>query len=306
MTELITRTQPQPNNFKYYWIGLIVLVLNKIRHTLQGYQTPRPFPISSIKTAIDYDFSVVSHWLKMYETYTGKKAELSGKTILELGPGADLGIGLITLLMGAKCYNAMDVHNLVKNVPREFYESFFEIAQAHAPPNVIEELRTQLALTQSGKNNRLNYVCRKDFDLSLFAGQGIDLIFSQAAFEHFDNIRRTFLQLSQVATSGAILVSEIDLNTHTRWLRDVDPLNIYRYSDTFYKLCKFRGSPNRLRPIEYKQTLEACGWEDVRIIPLTRVTDVYLAKVTNKLNRRFQPPENRIELLSVMLCAKKK
>jgi trans-aconitate methyltransferase len=134
----------------------------------------------------------------------------------------------------------------------------------------------------------------------------VDLVFSQAAFEHFDDIDQTFAQLSETVKSGAVLIAEIDLNTHTRWLRDVDPLNIYRYSDTIYGLLKFRGSPNRLRPNQYKATLEQYGWEDVRIFPLTKVNDNYLSNIKGKLNPRFHKLESQIGFLSVMLCAKKK
>ena len=308
MPQLTTRNEPSPKNLLYYWTGLAVLVLNKIRHTLQGYTTPRTFPIEQIQRAIDYDFSVVDHWLEIYREYTGQSSDLKGKTILELGPGADLGIGLTTLWKGARKYNSLDVHNLVESVPDQFYESLFQAMDNRQEQGAvtITELRNQLNLTRAGKNEKLNYVCRSDFDIRAFKNEGVDLVFSQAAFEHFDDIDRAFAQLSETVKSGAVLVAEIDLNTHTRWLRDVDPLNIYRYCDTTYKLFKFRGSPNRLRPNQYKSTLEKYGWDDVRILPLTKVNNGYLSKVKGKLNPRFREPDSQIEFVSVMLCASKR
>lgn len=307
MPQLITRNEPTPKNFLYYWTGLGVLVLNKIRHALQGYTTPRTFPIEEVQRAIDYDFSVVDHWLEIYQEYAGQPADLAGKTILELGPGADLGIGLITLWKGARKYNSLDVHSLVDTVPDHFYESLFQTMEARQVQGALtgDELRNQLKLTQAGKNEKLNYVCRSDFDIRTFKNEGVDLVFSQAAFEHFDDIDRTFAQLSDTVKSGGVLVAEIDLNTHTRWLRDVDPLNIYRYSDAAYKLFKFRGSPNRVRPDRYQAALAQSGWKDIQIIPLTRVNEDYLSKVKAKLNPRFRKPESRIEFLSVMICARK-
>lgn len=308
MPQLITRDEPAPRNFLYYWTGLAVLVLNKIRHSVQGYTTPRTFPIEEGERAIEYDFSVVQHWLDIYQEYTGESADLRGKTILELGPGADLGIGLITLWKGARKYNSLDVHSLVDTVPDHFYESLFQTMAGRSGEGVltVNELRHQLKLTQAGKNDRLNYVCRPDFDIRTFKTQGVDLVFSQAAFEHFDDIDRTFAQLSTTVKSGAILIAEIDLNTHTRWLRDVDPLNIYRYSETTYKLFKFRGSPNRIRPGQYKAALEKLGWADVRVMPLTRVNEAYLSGVRSKLSSRFREAASQIEFVSVMLCARKR
>jgi SAM-dependent methyltransferase len=308
MPELKTVRTPKPHNFFYYWIGLIALVLIKARNYLRGYKTPRTFPMAEIKKAIEYDFSVVNHWLRVLEEYANAKPSLTGKAVLELGPGADLGIGLLLLAKGARKYNAIDVNNLVEHVPENFYDGFFDHLRANKENGQtdIGDLRAQLKLTQAGKNDRLNYICRKDFDISVFGKEKIDLVFSQAAFEHFDNIDMAFSQLSKVVRSGAILVAEIDLNTHTRWLRDVDPLNIYRYRDPIYDFFRFRGSPNRLRPFEYKQTLEKYEWEDVRILPLTAVGNDYLSKVRNTLAPRFRGELSQIEYLSVMVCARRK
>ena len=308
MSQLTVKKQPEPNNLAYYWVGFIFLVLNKIRHSVRGYTSPRPFPITQVKRAIEYDFSVVNHWLEVLAEYTGNKADLRGKTILELGPGADLGVGLITLWKGARKYNAIDVHNLAESVPNQFYENLFHALENNPAGDrvPVDYLRSQLKLTQTGTNDKLNYICRQDFDITIFGDEGIDLVFSQAAFEHFDDIDRAFSQLSKTVRHGAVLVAEIDLNTHTRWLRDVDPLNIYRYNDTIYNLFRFRGSPNRLRPFQYKETLEKYGWHDIRIIPLTRVEDKYLSAVTKRLNPRFLDQKNQVEFLSVMLCATKK
>ena len=282
-------------------------MLNKARHYIRGYRNPRPFPIADIKRATEYDFSVVNQWLQVLEDYTRDKANLTGKTILELGPGADLGIGLILLARGAKKYNAIDVNNLVDCVPERFYDEFFDYLRLSGEINkdIIKDLHTQLKLTQAGKNDRLNYICRKDFDITIFEKDAIDLVFSQAAFEHFDNIGMTFSQLGKVVKSGGILVSEIDLNTHTRWLCNVDPLNIYRYRESIYNFFRFRGSPNRHRPFEFKQIFEKYGWDDIRIVPLTKVDNNYLSKVKNYLAPRFRHESNQIEYLTIMICARK-
>jgi hypothetical protein len=308
MPETKIITVPRPHNFFYYGFGLAILVLNKIRHSIQGYKSPRTFPMSEIKKAIEYDVSVVNHWISVLEEYTRTKSDLTGKTVLELGPGADLGVGLILLARGAAKYNAIDVNNLVESVPTQFYDEMYRYLSAHEVegPDKLDGLRAQLNLTQAGKNDRLNYVCRKDFDVSVFANEAIDVVFSQAAFEHFDDIDTTFFRLSKATRSGTILVAEIDLNTHTRWIRDVDPLNIYRFSDFFYDLLRFPGSPNRHRPIEYKQTLEKHGWEDVEIWPLTRVDDNYVSRVKRALPSKFQQDSSQIEYLSAMICARKR
>ncbi len=297
---------PEPRNVFYYFAGFAILFLNKIRHGLKGYQTPRTFPISEINQAVSYDLNVVNHWQAVFEEYTGKACDLTGRTILELGPGADLGIGLITLARGARKYNALDINNLVESVPDTFYSSLFDtMKESGIGDTLINVLQTQLNVTREGRNDRLNYVCRKDFNVTTFADEGIDTVFSQAAFEHFDDISHTFSQLSETVKSGTILIAEIDLNTHTRWIRDVDPLNIYRYSDFIYNLFHFPGSPNRLRPAEYVQILEQQGWQNIQIKPLVRVSENYLEKTRSSLAARFRQDKAEIEYLSVVICATK-
>ena len=298
--------QPPPKNILYFPIGLAVLVLNKIRYFVLGYKSPRPFDISQTQQAIDYDVDVIKHWIMFLSAYTNNNVSIKDKNILELGPGADLGVGLITLHMGAEKYNALDVNNLVANVPDIFYDEFFKKLPINNETNNVTFLKEQLELTKSGKNDRLNYVCRDDFDISVFGENSIDIVFSQAAIEHFDDIEVAFKQLSAVVKPGGILVAEIDLNTHTRWLRDVDPLNIYRYPKWLYKALKFRGAPNRVRPIKYKQTLENNEWENIYIKPLTVIDKQYQLKCRSHLSREFRSESAQIDHLTILLCATKK
>ena len=56
---------------------------------------------------------------------------------------------------------------------------------------------------KAGRPSRLNYVIRKDFDILSAFGAGNRPVFSQAAFEHFDDIDATISQLSSVCRPGA-------------------------------------------------------------------------------------------------------
>jgi len=72
----------------------------------------------------------VEHWLSQLRQYTRHDSFLSGKNVLELGPGADLGTGAILLLKGAAAYNACDVNDLATRAPGEFYDTLFETLSA--------------------------------------------------------------------------------------------------------------------------------------------------------------------------------
>ena len=294
------------HNFLHHCAGAAILVANKIRHAVMGYRTPRPFSASQIARAVKYDFDVVDGWLACLRRYSGGEAGLAGRRVLELGPGADLGAGLILLAAGAAKYTAVDAHSLATAASGEFYERLFEeIAGRDDLDADIDTLRGELALAAGGAGERLCYHCSSDFDLSVVADDSIDLIVSQAAFEHFDDVHRTIEQISKLACPRAALVSEIDLSTHTRWIRDRDPLNIYRFSDAFYDLLKFRGSPNRVRPPEYRQMLSDAGWGNIELFPLAVLDESYLPRVQSSLSGRFASETSEMEYLSVALCAQK-
>lgn len=288
----------------FFAAGLAFLFLAKTKNILHGYVSPKPFDVSDFERCVAYDIAVVDEWLSHLRRYEGSPNDdfdLSGRDVLELGPGSDLGVGLYLLSMGVHSYSACDVNNLALAVPDSFYETLIAKLQADDRADSSELLRAELACTKRGAASRLNYVVRDDFDLAAaFGGETIDLVFSQAAFEHFDDINATMGGLSSVCRPGAVIVAEIDLKTHSRWIRDKDPNNIYRYPAWLYRTFWFRGAPNRVRPVQYVHALEQHGWTDIVVVPLSRCD----TQDVSGMNEAFRDDSNEMSLLSVVLCAR--
>lgn len=287
----------------YFTAGLAFLGLAKAKHMLSGYASPKPFDISQTDRCVAYDRKVVEEWLRELARYAGAEGELRGRSVLELGPGSDLGVGLILLAAGAARYSACDVHDLAKRTPDAFYEALFTTLEAGGNGAELAALREALRAMKAGEPSRLNYIVRRDFDIAAaFGPASIDLVFSQAAFEHFDDIDAVVRQLSIVCRPGARIVAEIDLKTHSRWIRDRDPNNIYRYPDALYAAFHFRGSPNRLRPWQYRQAFERHGWTDIQMRPLAQWQH---DGVADGLSRRFRAELNQMRHLSIAFCARR-
>ena len=288
----------------YYVVGLCFLLLAKVKNFIGGYSTPKPFDISQVERCVDYDLRVVDRWLCYLERYlrTDTKATLAGKSILELGPGSDLGTGLYLLWQGAAEYTAFDANDLATTAPDDFYDALFSRIQNDSNIARVEQLRQELARATTGEASRLRFVARDDFDLARACEKNrVDLVFSQASFEHFDDVKATIAGLTAVCRPGAVLVAQIDLSTHSRWIRDKDPNNIYRYSPAIYKLFCFRGIPNRIRPFEYVEALARYGWTDISVLPVRQLGD----EDHSLLASSFRDTENQMELLSIILCARK-
>jgi SAM-dependent methyltransferase len=287
-----------------YTAGVGFLMLAKAKNMLHGYSTPKTFPLSETDRCVAYDLQVVDEWLHYLRTYwAAEGVDLRGKNILELGPGSDLGVGLYLLAKGAAGYHACDVNDLSKNAPAGFYASLIKQIGARDASVDTASLRSQIDLAKNGSTSRLHCVVRKDFDLvAAFGSNTMDLVFSQAAFEHFDDVGRTVQQLSAVCKPGAIIVAEIDLKTHSRWIRDKDPNNIYRYSDAVYGAFWFRGMPNRMRPYQYRDLFERYGWSEISIIPIEQANGV---DGEFPVHRQFKHSRNQMSYLSIVLCARK-
>lgn len=292
------------SNTFYTIAGAVFLILAKLRTLLRGYRSPKPFTTSEWIRCANYDMTVVDNWLLHLASYASTLS-VTDKFILELGPGSDLGTGLYLLSKHALSYVAVDVNNLAPSAPNELYEALFALIAKQGQLN-IDMLRNELHSAQQGGSERLKFILSPGFNLSpSIQRDSIDLVFSQAAFEHFGDFDRFVKDLSAVAKTGAVLVAEVDLCTHSRWIRDRDALNIYRYGDWLYSLLTCSGSPNRLRPYQYREIFEKYGWTNVRTKPLRLLSAERFAAVRGSLAIKFKSDKSEMEQLSIILYATK-
>jgi len=280
-------------NLFYYISGLAILSLNKLRYSLQGYKNPRPFPTSEIEQAIAYDRTVLASWTAHLKKYTDSAQPFASKTILELGPGGDIGLAGFLIDEGAKSYFALDKFNLWELMPESFYDQLRKKLRS-------ERARKEIFNFKNNQPSDIHYHADPSLDLEPLP-RSIDLIVSQAALEHFDNPAKTINELSRKVQPGCIFCAEVDLQTHTRWIREADPNNIYRYPDWLYNLLHFPGIPNRLRSADYQQILADNGWKNIRIIPLRKINESQF-NTKSGLNSKFKNSED-LETLSIMILA---
>lgn len=262
----------------FFLLGLGFLALAKAKHAIRGYATPKPFtdPDGSVRYAL-------SHAERYLDAMARVGVSIEGKRILELGPGSDLGIGLSLLHAGAVEYCAVDRYPLAIDTPPSFYE---RLAAASG-----------VSLGPLSDPSLLRYEVRPDFDLRALGP--FDVVLSNAAFEHFDDVDGVIRQLADLAVPGALFFAEIDLQTHSRWIRDRDPNNIYRYAEQLYRVFYFPGQPNRVRPAQYQQAMERAGWRDIRMTPENRF-DAHGRSV----HRRFRA-DPHLDWLSFTLVARR-
>ena len=292
----------QVNHWFYHLAGAAILILNKIRHTAKGYLTPRVFSTSDVDAVIAYDRSVIAGWIKQLKEYS-KNSNIANLNILELGPGSDLGVGFIFIANEANDYFALDKFKLITQATNELYQQLIlKIATNETQKKYLEK---ELQLFKDNQSGKIHYIQDNNFSLQHFADKKINLIVSQAAFEHFTNPAQVIKEIGQISQSGTRLVIQIDMMTHSRWIKDADPLNIYRYSKTFYGLTKFSGSPNRWRVDDYVKEFKKAGFGNIQIIPISTLPNDYITNLSPHLNKQFRKKEKQMEILDCYLLATK-
>jgi len=240
-------------DFVYYVAGIGFLALAKAKHVLRGYATPKPIDPADVDRCVSYDRAIA-------DTYLGM-ADVRGKHVLELGPGSDLGVGILLIKAGAASYTAVDRHAL-------------------AGP-----LATAIHDAMGGRPKEVDYVVCEDFQFAPRLERRFDIAFSNAAFEHFDDVPDVARQLRKVMAPGGRICVSIDLQTHSRWIREKDPANIYRYPRWLYRLFYFPGQPNRVRPSEYRRAFESAGFTDVSTSATARLP------VKGRFHSTFDPTD---------------
>jgi SAM-dependent methyltransferase len=265
----------------YYGAGIMFLALAKAKHVLRGYSTPKPFPLDQTDRCIDYAVDLGKDYIGKLRSYG---VDISGKRVMELGPGSDMGLGLYLVKRGADSYIGFDRYGLAADAPHSYYVRM--ASRTGIDPAWLHD-------------GRVSYVVREDFDITTLEPD-IDIVVSNAAFEHFDDVASTIAALSRVVKRGGVACISIDLQTHSRWIRDADPNNIYRYPEWLYRLFYFPGQPNRVRPRQYGSAFESNGWTAVVMSPENRLDPA----LTARAHKRFAG-ERQWDWLSFTLCARK-
>ncbi|RCG30972.1 class I SAM-dependent methyltransferase [Sphaerisporangium album] len=256
--------------------GLAMGLANAVRHRLRGYRTPRPFTTDEVGRSVDYVLGVVDQWVKDGDLDVG------GRRVLELGPGPDLGTGAVLLSRGAASYTAADLFPLATGTNPAFYE----------------ELGRRLG--EPVDTGRIGYHVTKYPAMPGVEGP-FDLVLSNAALEHFDDVPGTFARLAELVAPGGVMCHHIDGMVHMRGIRPRDPLNMLRYPGWLYRLMSFPGIPNRLRAADYLAAAVATGW-DARLVPVLVAPPAYVDWARSGLSRPYRDAED-LALLTFTLVA---
>ncbi len=240
-------------------------------------------------------------------------------TIVELGPGDSLGIGLAGLITGANIYFAFDVveyagnnknieilDELIKlftkqeDIPNE--TEFTEVEPRLNSYKFPSEILTDTRLDEVLKPERLDEIKNalinldknqnKDilisyvvpwYDAKLLKENSIDMIISQAVMEHVDDLYLTYEMLYHWLKPGGVLSCEIDFRSHgtaKEWNGH------WEYSDSVWSLLKGRRPYfiNRQPHSTHIQLLESVGFKIICDLKTKDFTGIQRSSLAPRFN----------------------
>ena len=246
----------------YYFLGLFIGLSSRVKKFILRLNSPRPrmLPLSDYKKNLDYDQNI----LNTLSELSGDYHLFENKKILEIGPGPDLLLGLLTLESGAESYSAIDYFPVL-SAPLSFYENLKKDLRAPKALRAVENILSSLPADKPIDSPEINYQIL-GIEKLLETKNKYDLIFSKDVLEHVDDLNSAFRAMRASLIAGGRMIHKIDFQTHTSFIQDKDRLNFLRYNNYIYNnFVKFKGGPNRLRLPEVISLAKANGFEIEKI-----------------------------------------
>jgi len=191
--------------------------------------------------------------------------DITGRHVLELGPGDNLGVGLLFLAHGAASFTCIDKFQPVRK-PGEIAALYAAIA-ARLPPESGEVFR---ALTEGATGEdtftppaiRTLWDCPLEEAASRLKGASFDLVISRSVLEYLKDGEAAFAVMDSLLAPGGAMVHKVDcrddgLFTHYGH----SPYTFLMISETVYRwMTSHTYRPNRRRVSWYRSQFARFGY----------------------------------------------
>lgn len=251
-------------------------------------QTGRGFAPESAKQVADYFQACFKDYFEILGVAEHEiESYLSGKHLLEYGPGDVPGVALLMIAYGAQQVTCVDRFALLtmtqKNadVLQELLARLDGDARARAAHCFL-----QPGQPLSGFNpQRIRYLIQPDGLSELNAE--VDLILSRAVLEHVNDLDATFDDMARALKDDGIVLHQVDLKSHGLHRRN--PLDFLTWPPVLWSwMHSHKGVPNRWRVNRYRDTLHRSGLEAILLQPTELAADGIIDEVRPYLASPFK------------------
>jgi SAM-dependent methyltransferase len=203
---------------------------------------------------------------------------LTGKRVLEYGPGDTLGVALLMYAHGAEvvdCFDRFSLHAASDKSLRVYDALLASLngdARQRAAAAFVEPGRPASGFNPSA----IRYHVTAD-GLS-GATKHYDLIVSRAVLEHVGNLEFTLRDVANALKPDGISIHEVDLRSHG--LDRYQPFDFLTWPEPAYRMMfSHKGFPNRWRLNKYRDLFERVGLHVRALEPTTCLKPEQVARV---------------------------
>ena len=261
------------------WLVVLATIAEDLRSRWAGRRGPAPSTSGSTHRALSLEesLSYVDAVLADYLQYGQlSSATLTGKQVLELGPGDNYGVALRFLASGAERVVSVDRFASIRDQSqqREIYAALIDGLEPDARATLGDSI--EFGDTIGFDQRRLKAIeglAIEDADAALEAGS-FDLIVSRAVLEHLQHPDSAFAAMDHLLKPGGSMLHRVDFRDHGMFTGGgLHPLTFLTIRERVYRwMTQHSGRPNRRLIDWYRSKLGELGY-DTRLL-VTRVVGV--------------------------------
>jgi SAM-dependent methyltransferase len=273
-----------------------------LHYTPDCWSSANPLDRPVIKEAVEF---AVRNALTLAGRFPGKEQYLANKTVLEIGPGQDVGIALILIGCGAR---SVLVDKYMCAWDPAFHPAYYRaLRQAivrkapHIETTAIDTVIAKGAHIAPG----LTTLCVGLEEITDIRTGSVDITYSNATFEHLANVKDAIMQLGRVTAPGGLGFHQIDFRDHRDFSRPLEYLTLTE-ADLWALLQESKWScGNAMRWTEFAALFQAAGFQ-TRFEANMFAADDYLRDILTRMHVRFRDmPTEAFRILSGLFYLEK-
>lgn len=296
-------------------IKLIIIIyhifdnyLTKVRYKLGKFETKTGATHTKFKE-ISGSVEYINKVFNEYFLYSGLPIEyIQGKSILEIGPGDNLGVALKFLVHGASKVVCVDKFYSKRNLQQQ--SQIYKAMRNELSPDERRIFDSIVKLDDNGLkfvSNKLEYIYGKGIE-EVQVNTSFDMVISRAVMEHVYSLDAAFYNMDKILKPGGYMIHNIDFKDHGLFTSaGMHPLTFLTISDRIWDLMtKDSGKPNRMLIGYYKKKMNELNYE-FKIAGIQYIESLNMRLIRPKLHSTFRNlSDEDLIIASVFLIAKKR
>jgi glycosyltransferase involved in cell wall biosynthesis/SAM-dependent methyltransferase len=250
--------------------------------TLPFNLQPLDFSPEALERDVKYALGTANTWI---DVLPGGADFLKGKKVMEIGPGINFGSILTLACLGAQ---VLVTDRFLTPWDPEYHPKFYALLReslAERWPSIdLSPLEKIIAERHYPRESICAYTCSLE-KLSGVPDQSLDLVISNAVFEHLYDLKSAFAHLARITKPGGLGLHQVDFRDHRDYTRPLEYLLLSKKEFSIEFRERHGECGNRFRPNEMWHIFESVGFEVKEFRPDIFVEEEYLQEFLGRLRR---------------------